>query len=93
MQVRSPVVTVTIKDCDVQTFRAGEQWFQSRIGKRVFEISTLHGMIDSAQKGLLIQDELHAYYLPEYEQLNKSLFFDSKEEAKEYLRRSYVYHK
>lgn len=50
-------------------------------------------MIDSAQKGLLIQDEVHAHYLPEYEQLNKSLFFDTKEEAKEYLRRSYVYHK
>lgn len=72
---------------------AREQWFQSRIGKRLFEISTLHGMIDSAQKGLLIQDEVHAHYLPEYEQLNKSLFFDTKEEAKEYLRRSYVYHK
>lgn len=70
-----------------------EQWFQSRIGKRLFEISTLHCMIDSAQKGLLIQDEVHAHYLPEYEQLNKSLFFDTKEEAKEYLRRSYVYHK
>lgn len=50
-------------------------------------------MIDSAQKGLLIQDEVHAHYLPEYEQLNKSLFFDTKEEAKEYLRRSYVDHK
>lgn len=72
---------------------AREQWFQSRIGKRLFEISTLHCMIDSAQKGLLIQDEVHAHYLPEYEQLNKSLFFDTKEEAKEYLRRSYVYHK
>lgn len=70
-----------------------EQWFQSRIGKRLFEISTLHCMIDSAQKGLLIQDEVHAHYLPEYEQLNKSLFFDTKEEAQEYLRRSYIDHR
>jgi len=69
---------------------AREQWFQSRIGKRVFELSTLHGWIDSTTKGLLIQDELHAHYLPEYEQLNKARFFDSREDAQEYLRRSYV---
>lgn len=30
MQVRSPVVTVTIKDCDVQTFRAGGKGGQAQ---------------------------------------------------------------
>ena len=61
---------------------AREQWFQSRIGKRLFEISTLHCMIDSAQKGLLIQDEVHAHYPPEYEQLNKSLFLIRKKKRR-----------
>lgn len=71
-----------------------QQWFIDRIGKRVFRNDTgceCPSCKNTAKKGMIISDEMHAHYLYSVESdFNAGRFpmqyFDTKEEVEQWLK-------